>query len=144
LTSARSSLRVFPQPPEDEEDENNNSIGMRVEFGKFSVLLTGDAREEERAWWIKNVDRSLYRQTTVLLLAQHGSIAGIDWEWLEATAPKVAIASSGYGNKYGPHLRTIKMLGMAKVELFRTDTGGTISVTSDGKEWKITKDKNAE
>jgi beta-lactamase superfamily II metal-dependent hydrolase len=137
-------LRVFPQPPEDEEDENNNSIGMRVEFGDFSALLTGDAREEERAWWIKNIDKGLYQKVTVLLLAQHGSVAGIDWEWLQATAPKLAIASSGYANKYGPHLRTIKMLAMAKVALLRTDTAGTITVTSDGKGWRIAKEKNVD
>jgi competence protein ComEC len=135
-------IRVFPQPPEDEEDENNNSIGMRVEFGKFALLLTGDSREEERAWWIKNVSKDLYRKATVLLLPQHGSLAGIDWEWLDATAPKVAVASSGRGTRYGPHLRTIKMLSMAKVELFRTDTAGTITITSDGTDWKVAKERN--
>jgi competence protein ComEC len=137
-------VRVFPQPPEDEEDENNNSIGMRVEFGTFSVLLTGDSREEERDWWIKNAPKELYRKATVLLLAQHGSVAGIDWEWLEATAPKIAVASSGYGNRYGPHLRTLKMLSMAKVDLVRTDTAGTITITSDGKSWRIAKEKNVD
>jgi beta-lactamase superfamily II metal-dependent hydrolase len=137
-------IRVFPQPPEDEEDENNNSIGMRVQFGKFSVLLTGDSREEERAWWIKNAPKELYRKATVLLLPQHGSIAGIDWEWLEATSPKIAVASSSYGNRYGPHLRTLKMLSMAKVDLLRTDTAGTITITSDGESWKIAKEKNAD
>jgi len=137
-------LRVFPQPPEDEENENNNSIGMRVQFGEFSVLLAGDAGEEERDWWMKNIDKSLYRNARVMLLSQHGAIAGIDWVWLQTVNPKAAVASSGYGDKYGPHLRTIKMLSMAKVQLLRTDTVGTITITSDGKEWKIAKEKNAD
>ena len=135
-------IRVFPQPPEDEEDENNNSVGLRVEFGAFSALLTGDSREEERAWWLKNIDKGLYRKATVLLLAQHGSIAGIDWEWLQETAPRAAVASSGFGDKYGPHIRTIKMLSRAKVDLLRTDREGTITITSDGKDWKITREKS--
>jgi competence protein ComEC len=137
-------LRVFPQPPEDEEDENNNSVGMRVQFGGFAAILTGDAREEERDWWMKNIDKELYRKATVLLLAQHGSIAGIDSVWLDAVGPKLAVASSGFGDKYGPHLRTIRMLSMAKVELLRTDSEGTITVTSDGKNWTVVKEKHAD
>jgi competence protein ComEC len=135
-------LMLFPQPHEDEEDENNNSIGMRVEFGEFTVLLTGDSREEERDWWLKNVDKGLYQKPTVLLLAQHGGIAGIDRVWLLATGPKLAVASSGYGDKYGPHPRTLRILSRENVELLRTDTSGTITITSNGKEWKIAKEKS--
>ena len=135
-------LRIFPQPPEDEEDENNNSIGLRVEFGQFSVLLTGDSREEERAWWLKNVAKDLYRKPTVMLLAQHGAVAGVDREWLNATECKLAVASSGYGDKYGPHPRTLRLLSREKVELLRTDTLGTITITSDGKDWKIAKERS--
>jgi competence protein ComEC len=137
-------FRLFPQPPEDEEDENNNSIGMRVEFGQFTVLLTGDSREEERTWWLKNANKSLYEKATVLLLAQHGGIAGIDRDWLQATTPKLAVASSGLGDKYGPHPRTLRILSWEKVPLLRTDTSGTITITSDGKDWKIAKEKGAE
>src|SRR5262249_6837878 len=32
-------LTVFPQAPEDPSDENNNSVGIRVELGSFSALL---------------------------------------------------------------------------------------------------------
>jgi competence protein ComEC len=37
-------LTVLPQPPEDPRDENDNSIGIRVQYGSFSMLLTGTAR----------------------------------------------------------------------------------------------------
>ena len=47
-------LTIFPQPPEDRKEENNNSIGLRVKYGNFSVLLTGDSEETERQWWLKN------------------------------------------------------------------------------------------
>jgi beta-lactamase superfamily II metal-dependent hydrolase len=34
-------LTVFPQAPEDPAEENNNSIGIRVQYGSFSALLPG-------------------------------------------------------------------------------------------------------
>jgi competence protein ComEC len=37
-------LTVLPQPPEDPEDENDNSIGIRLQHGAFSMLLTGDSQ----------------------------------------------------------------------------------------------------
>ena len=42
-------LTLFPQPPEDRKEENNNSIGLRMSYGSFSVLFTGDSEETERA-----------------------------------------------------------------------------------------------
>ena len=47
-------LTVFPQAPEDPTEENNNSIGIRVQHGDVSILLTGDSEDPERAWWMAN------------------------------------------------------------------------------------------
>ena len=141
----RMTLRMFPQPPEDEADENNNCIGLRVEFGKFSVLLTGDSAEDQRTWWIRNADKKLYHKPTVFLLPQHGSMEGLDREWLEAVSPQVAVASCGAGNRYGyPHFRTQKLLSRARVDLFRTDQDGSVTFTSDGEDWKVSKDRAEE
>ena len=43
-------LTVFPQALEDRTEENNNSIGIRLNHGSFSVLLPGDAEQSERRW----------------------------------------------------------------------------------------------
>ena len=74
-------LTIFPQPPEDRKEENNNSIGLRVKYGSFSVLLTGDSEETERQWWLKH-DPELVRNCTILKLAHHGSRNGTDARWL--------------------------------------------------------------
>jgi competence protein ComEC len=44
-------LTVLPQPPEDKAEENDNSIGLRVQYGDFSALLTGDSEALRRAAW---------------------------------------------------------------------------------------------
>ena len=36
-------LTVFPKAPENPAEENNNSVGIRLQHGAFSVLLPGDA-----------------------------------------------------------------------------------------------------
>ena len=70
-------LTVFPQPPLDHQEENNNSIGIRLEYGKFSVLMTGDSETDERQWWLAH-NSSLIRDCTILKLAHHGSRNGTD------------------------------------------------------------------
>jgi beta-lactamase superfamily II metal-dependent hydrolase len=43
-------LTIFPQAPEDPAEENNNSIGIRLQYGSFAALLFGDAEAAERRW----------------------------------------------------------------------------------------------
>jgi len=130
-------LTLFPQPPEDRKDENNNSIGLRVKYGSFSVLLTGDSEGTERQWWLRN-DPELVSSCTILKLPHHGSRNGTDARWLGAVRPQLAVASLGRNNEYGhPHPETIDLLRRSGVPLLRTDQFGTIAITSDGRDWQV-------
>jgi beta-lactamase superfamily II metal-dependent hydrolase len=129
-------LTVFPQPPEDPHEENNNSVGLRLRYGNFSVLLPGDAEEPERSWW-ERVVPELCADATVLKLAHHGSRNGTDARWLALVRPRLAVASLGAGNEYGhPHPETLALLEQRKIPLLRTDKDGTIVIQSDGKQWQ--------
>lgn len=131
-------LRILPQPPLDEDEENNNSVGIRLEFGKFSVLLTGDSEEGERTWWLENADSGLYRKATILKAAHHGSHNGTNAAWLKVAKPKLVVISCGEKNKYGhPHKETMQLLKRLHVPEKRTDIDGTITIESDGETWKI-------
>ena len=70
-------LTIFPQAPEDRKEENNNSVGIRLKYGAFSVLLPGDSEGPERRWWLEN-GPELVRDCTILKLAHHGSRNGTD------------------------------------------------------------------
>jgi len=130
-------LTLFPQPPEDRKDENNNSIGLRLKYGSFSVLLTGDSEGTERQWWLKN-DPDLVGNCTILKLPHHGSRNGTDARWLQAVRPRLAVASMGKNNEYGhPHSETISLLRRTGIPLLRTDQLGTIAITSDGRNWQV-------
>lgn len=130
-------LTVFPQPPEDKKEENNNSIGIRVDDGSVSMLLTGDSEETERQWWVENCP-SLIRRAQILKLAHHGSRNGTDARWLNLIKPEIAVASLGAGNDYGhPHRETLSLLADYQIPLKRTDRDGTVTIESDGKRWQL-------
>lgn len=135
-------LTVFPQPPDDKADENDNSIGIRLDYGEFSALLTGDSQARARAFWVKTCP-SLMKDVTILKLAHHGSRNGTDARWLDLTRPELAVASLGAGNDYGhPHPETLSLLARRKIPLARTDVDGTIAIVSDGKTWDVTTAKH--
>jgi len=130
-------LTIFPQPPEDKKEENNNSIGLRLEYGAFSVLLTGDSEGTERQWWLQH-NPDLMRDCTILKLAHHGSRNGTDTRWLQIVRPELAVASLGKDNDYGhPHSETVSLLRRGRIPLLRTDQLGTITIQSDGRDWKL-------
>lgn len=130
-------LTVFPQPPEDARNENNNSIGLRLQYGGFSVLLTGDSENQERRWWLANCPE-LIRDSSVLKLAHHGSHNGLDADWLDLSRPELAVVSLARDNSYGhPHRETLNLLRRYEVPLLRTDEWGTITLSSDGETWNL-------
>jgi beta-lactamase superfamily II metal-dependent hydrolase len=130
-------LTVLPQPPFDPKEENDNSIGIRLDYGKFSMLMTGDSEEPSREWWEKNA-RELLSNCTVLKLAHHGSHNGTDQGWLDIIKPRVAVASLGTGNTYGhPHSEVVELLEANRIPFLRTDKSGTIVFKTDGRSLRI-------
>ena len=130
-------MTILPQPPTNTEEENNNSIGLRLQYGTFSVLLTGDSETVERQWWIAH-NASLVRDCTILKLAHHGSYNGTDQRWLDLVQPELAVASLGKDNDYGhPHSETLSLLRSNDIPLLRTDQRGTITIISNGRTWNL-------
>jgi competence protein ComEC len=130
-------LTILPQPTEDSDEENNNSIGVRLQYGEFSVLLTGDSEENERLWWMNQIP-DLLRDCTILKLPHHGSHNGTDQRWLDVVQPEMTVASLGKGNSYGhPHSETLSLLRRNEIPLLRTDLRGTITLISNGRTWNL-------
>jgi competence protein ComEC len=130
-------LTVFPQPPEDFQEENNNSIGLRVQYGDLAILMTGDSEAPERAWWLAHCPE-LLANAPILKLAHHGSRNGTNARWLDLVRPKLTVASLGAGNGFGhPHAQTVNLLARRGIPLLRTDQVGTVTIRSDGKRWEV-------
>ena len=118
-------VRYLPQVPRD-SNENNNSIGVVVQFGRFIALYTGDSQTAALEYWL---GKDVIPRAHVLKAAHHGSANGFLSEWQVTTRPAVVIISSGAANSYGhPDCGVVKAWSMAGAKVFRTDLLGTIQV----------------
>jgi len=97
----------------------------------FDFFLTGDL---ERADEISLARSGIPIASDVLKVAHHGSRYSTSALFLEKVRPAMAVISSGRRNRYRhPHSETIDRLHEAGVAIFRTDTDGTITFRTDGK-----------
>lgn len=113
-----------------EDDVNDMSIMVRVDYGETSLIVTGDA-EEASEYMV--LDSGLPLKADVLRVAHHGSTYSTTDPFLRAVSPEYAIISCGEGNTYfHPHKRVLNALKKAGVTLFRTDLQGTVRMRSDG------------
>lgn len=113
-------------------DANNNSLVLLVSYGGIRFLLMGDAEKEERQGIAKSIP-----EVTILKMAHHGSITGIDLEFLKKINPELVVISFGERNPYGhPHKETIDLLKKQKIPWYITPEG-SIEITTNGKEYSI-------
>ena len=104
---------------------NNVSVVLLGEIGPRRVLLMGDVEE--------GIDPSILAEglphVDLLKVAHHGSKTATTEPFIEATRPKVAVASAGAGNPYGhPAKATLDRLAAAGARVLRTDRDGTVVV----------------
>lgn len=117
----------------DENNLNNSSIVLRLDFGESSYLFTGDIEEKiEKELLNKDID------VDVLKVAHHGSDYSNSEEFINKVTPKYAIISVGYKNKYN-HPSNVILDRLENSALFRTDKDGTIKLECDGKNINISK-----
>lgn len=106
---------------------NESSCVLRIESASGSILLTGDIGEV--------IERDLVRlhpqdlRTDVVLVAHHGSAGSSDPSFVEATRPRLALVSSGHGNRFGhPRPDVIQRWQHAGAQTFDTSASGALRV----------------
>ena len=118
-------------------DNNEMSAIIRLEYGKNSFLLTGDAGVNTEADLIQS---GAELKSTVLLVGHHGSDHSTSPAFLKAVQPEYAVIQVGK-NSYGhPTAGVLSKVSDAGAKIYRNDTDGTIVFTSNGK--TISVDKN--
>ena len=117
---------------DNEAEFNDNSVVLKLTYGEFSVLLTGDMEERNEARLVSENTTTL--DADVLKAGHHGSRTSSSMPFLNAVTPEVVIISLGAGNTYGhPHREALDRISAAGNEhLFRTDIDGTITLIANG------------
>ena len=118
------------------ENENYNSVVIKLTYGSVRVLMGGDCESEgcERYFDAGEVD--IYK------VHHHGSSDSSMDRMLGSMAVKVALISAGTGNDYGhPDRSTLAALESAGAEVWRTDEDGSVRVGIDGTTWTVESEK---
>ena len=117
-------------------DDNENSVVLRLTYGKSRFLFTGDAGDAAEADLLRaTAGRSRERglSADVLKVGHHGSRFSTSEPFLRAVAPSIAVISAGRSNGFGhPAPEVLERLERRGARVFRTDQHGAITVTTDG------------
>jgi competence protein ComEC len=114
------------------EDVNEDSLVLLVEYGAFQALFAGDA-----GFPAETEMRGRARAVDLLKVGHHGSRGSTGDEWLDSLRPRVAMISVGR-NTYGhPSAQTLARLRSRRIEVWRTDRDGVITVATDGQRMTV-------
>ncbi len=117
----------------DEQEENDNSLVLRMECGENSVLFTGDMtrRYENQLLEDETIDADF------LKTAHHGSYTSSGERFLEAVSPEISIISVGENNRYNhPSKHTLTTMDKLGIPVVRTDYDGTVTIIMTEKDVK--------
>lgn len=122
----------FLGPAKDYQDTNDNSLIVRVTYGKNHFLFTGDAEQRPE----DDLAESRYDLSAdVLQAGHHGSETSSTYEFLREVNPSHVVISCGRDNSYGhPDQAALSRFRDVGATVYRTDTMGSVIAVSDGSE----------
>lgn len=123
-----------------ENSINNNSLVLKITFGNFSILFTGDIEKVAEEKILKEYEgRQKLLQSTILKVAHHGSKTSSIKEFIQKVNPKCALIGVGKDNKFGhPSNITLETLKELNTKIYRTDQCGEISIKVTKQNYYIT------
>jgi competence protein ComEC len=101
---------------------------LKLVYGNFSVLLTGDAGLASETRWLQ---QGLPLAATVLKVGHHGSDQSTSPALVAAVQPQIAVIQVGADNRYG-HPAPAVLEALRGRHVLRTDEDGAAEILSDG------------
>lgn len=114
------------------DEENDNSMILRLDYGERSFLFTGDAEEGEEESLLTVCSDQL--DADVLKVGHHGSANSTSEAFVQAVTPQVAVISASADNSFGhPTPSVITRLKENGAIVYSTHEMGSVTLICDGK-----------
>jgi len=124
------SLVVLNPPEPGFDDQNNNSIVLRMTYRNVSFLFASDAAQESEASMLAG---NMTLAADILKVGHHGNVHSTNAEFLTAVHPTLAIIEVGDAAEgHHPSDKTLARLAKENVTVYRTDRDGIVEVSTNG------------
>ena len=124
---------LHPQAEEHRAGARPNTLScvLRVQGTQGSVLLTGDIEAAQETALLQRVKAAL--KTDVLLVPHHGSRTSSTAAFLDAVAPKTALAQAAYRSRFGHPAPDVEARYLERgIHFVRSDRCGAWTLQADG------------
>lgn len=145
-----SKLKAQSSKLKEKGHDNNLSIVMKIIYGNFSILFTGDIEKDAERFIINQMGQGSgdkgqgqkipisALKSTIIKVPHHGSSSSSTEEFIKAVNPEVAVFSVGYNNPFHhPTKKVLKRYKGAGAKIYRTDMDGMLQIESDGKGYAV-------
>lgn len=121
-------LEVLPMG--NPETINDGSLMLRICYGDFCAMMTGDA-EAARERWL--AEQRIPLRAQYLKVGHHGSSTSTTAAFLRRVRPQVAVIELGRDNQFKfPHTDVLQRLESHGVQTWRTDRADAVVHVTDG------------
>ena len=117
-----------------EEDINNNSLVLLLQYKDFELLLTGDIEKEAEREILMTSSR---RDVDVIKVPHHGSKTSSSGDILDFFEPEIAVIQVGKNTFGHPHRETLDKLSERNIKTYRNDEKGAVIIKTDGKSIEV-------
>lgn len=114
--------------------DNDNSLVIKLSYGKFSCLLTGDIEADGLEAMVKEGGDF---SCTVFKAPHHGSKYAFNQRLYSEANPKIAVFSVGKNSFGHPSPELIRYWEERNVTIYRTDYDGAITFLTDGESLEV-------
>ena len=115
---------------------NNTSIVMKLHYGQFTMLFTGDAEAPVEDYLRQKYGSVL--KADVLKVGHHGSKTSSIYKFISKVQPKYALISCGNREIYNhPNKNVVGSLQHLGAKVLTTFEHGNITITTDGKGYEV-------
>ena len=138
LNLGKEQLRILHSPPVPlkgtNSDVNNNSLVLHFTYGDVAFLFTGDLDREGQEYILRQRKEIA---AEILKFPHHGSRLAYVPQFMAQVNPAVTGISVG-ANPFGqPAPLVLTALAEGGVPIYRTDTQGAITITTDGRTFRV-------